>query len=139
LLAGPAWQWHSNDFKKIFTLQLLYKQYLKGNNGLDAFASFQVTPVWSITFARGLCTFSGFFDLWWGNTPKNTYNGNPNKKSLVFLTEPQFWFNLVGRNRQNQKFSVGTEFECSNNFIWYTNNKNNTFYWNPTIAVKYVF
>lgn len=138
VLAGPAWQWHSNDFSKTFTLQALYKHFLPGN-GQDAYASFQVTPVWGITFAKGLCSFSGFADLWWATTPKNTYAGNPTKKGLVFLSEPQFWFNVFGKNRQNNKLSVGTEVELSNNFIWYTGAKNNTFYVNPTLAMKYAF
>lgn len=130
VLVGPAWQWHSNDFSKTFTLQTLYKQFFNQGD-LKAHASFQVTPVWGITFAQGLCTFSGFADLWYGYRP---FKEN---KGLVFLTEPQFWFNVVGRDRQNDKFSIGTEWEFSNDFIWGSPTK--SFYFNPTVAVKYTF
>lgn len=135
-LVGPAWQWHSNDFSKTFTMQVLYKQFFKHNN-CDAHASFQLTPVWGITFAQGLCTFSGFADLWYGYIPSFDGNGIQ-KKGMVFLSEPQFWVNLIGKNSQNDKFSIGTEFEISNNFIWATDSKK-TFFVNPTLAVKYTF
>lgn len=130
-LVGPAWQWHSNDFSKTFTLQVLYKQFFK-SQFCDAHASFQLTPVWGVTFAQGLCTFSGFADLWYG------YRANKGAdKGLVFLTEPQFWFNVVGKDRQNDKFSIGTEWELSNSFIWGAVDR--SFYFNPTLAVKYTF
>ena len=131
VLVGPAWNWHSNDFNKTFTFQALYKQYFKGA-GNDALPSFQTTAVWGINFAKGLCTFSGFADLWYGYTPGLN-------KGLIFLSEPQFWFNIIGKNRQNDKLSIGTEFELSNNFIWPTNGATRTFYFNPTLAVKYTF
>lgn len=131
MLFGPAWQWHSADFSKTFTLQALYKQFFN-QAGLKAHASFQITPVWGVTFAQGLCTFSGFADLWYGYRP---YKGD--NKGLVFLTEPQFWFNVVGKDRQNDKFSIGTEWELSNSFIWGAVDR--SFYFNPTLAVKYTF
>lgn len=131
MLLGPAWQWHSNDFNKTFTFQALYKQFFSGN-GFEAHPSFQTTAVWGINFAKGLCTFSGFADLWYGYTPGLN-------KGLIFLSEPQFWFNIIGKNRQNDKLSIGTEFELSNNFIWPTNGATRTFYFNPTLAVKYTF
>ena len=131
MLLGPAWQWHSDDFNKTFTFQALYKQFFSGN-GFEAHPSFQTTAVWGINFAHGLCTFSGFADLWYGYTPGLD-------KGLIFLSEPQFWFNVIGKNRQNDKLSIGTEFELSNNFIWPTNGATRTFYFNPTVAIKYTF
>lgn len=130
MLFGPAWQWHSNDFSKTFTLQTLYKQFFN-QDALDAHASFQVTTVWGINFAKGLCTFSGFADLWYGYRPFKA------DKGLVFLSEPQFWFNVVGRERQNDKFSIGTEWELSKDFIW--GSPDRSFFLNPTLAVKYTF
>lgn len=129
-LLGPAWQWHSKNFSKTFTLQVLYKQFFN-SQFYDAHASFQVTPVWGVTFAQGLCTFSGFADLWYGYRPYKV------DKGLVFLTEPQFWINVYGKERQNNKFSVGTEWEISNDFIWGTADR--SFYFNPTVAMKYTF
>lgn len=140
-LVGPALQWHNSNFSKTFTLQLLYKQYFRHSTEEavnKAHASFQVTPVWGITFAKGLCTFSGFADLWYGYIPSFKNNGEQ-KKGLVFLSEPQFWFNVYGKDRQNDKFSIGTEVEISNNFIFPDNKKKQTFFVNPTIALKYTF
>lgn len=139
LLAGPAWQWHSNDFSKTWTLQALYKQWLKGADSpygtLDAMAGFQLTGVWGMTFAHGWCTFSGFADLWYG------HKANDNEKGFVFLTEPQFWVNVVNQKSANQRLSIGTELELSNNFIWraFGHQGTETFFFNPTLAVKYTF
>ncbi len=134
-LLGPAYQWHSNDFSKTFTLQVLYKHFFK-HQGCDRVNSFQITPVWGITFAQGLCTFSGFADLWYGYIPQ--FGDNGQKKGMVFLSEPQFWFNVWGKGRQGDKFSIGTEMEISNNFIW-SDDLNKHFFINPTLAVKYTF
>lgn len=64
-------------------------------------ANFQVTGVWYFNFLNDRVTFSGFADLW-------SENGLSDK--LIFLSEPQFWYNL------NKSFSVGGEVEFSNNF-----------------------
>lgn len=134
-LIGPAYQWHSNDFSKTFSLQVLYKQFFKlGSN--DAISSFQITPVWGITFAEGLCTFSGFADLWYGYIPK--FGDDGQKKGMVFLAEPQFWFNVCGKDRQSDKLSIGTEIEVSDNFI-FSDDLDKHFFINPTLAVKYTF
>lgn len=133
-LAGPAWNWHNGDFSSTFSLQLNYK-YFVATKACHAVSSFQVTPVWSTTFANGLCTFAGFADLWYGYIPQ--FDANGQKKGLVFLSEPQFWINVIGRDRQNEKLSIGTEFEFSNNFIW--GDPDQSFYFNPTIAIKWAF
>ena len=85
ILVGPALQWHNDDFRKTFTFQALYKHMLKGN-GVDGHASFQTTAVWGITFANDLCTFSGFADLWYAQTPKNVYKGKQgsDQRGLIF-------------------------------------------------------
>ncbi|MGN0233725.1 MAG: DUF5020 family protein [Bacteroidaceae bacterium] len=138
ILVGPALQWHNDDFRKTFTFQAMYKHMLKGNNGLEGHASFQTTVVWGLTFANDLCTFSGFADLWYAQVPKNVYKGKlgSDQRGLIFLTEPQFWFNVVNRHSANNKLSIGTEWELSNNFIWHEA-KHRSFYWNPTIALKW--
>lgn len=123
-LIGPAWNGHNADFSTTYSVQLLYKQFF-GQGDKTAYSSAQLTGVWSTTFAQGKCTFSGFADIWsekawWG------------KRHLVFLTEPQLWYNL------NSKVSVGTEIEMSGNFIYSDESgKNDKFYINPTIAVKF--
>lgn len=130
LLLGPAWQWHSADFTRVFTLQALYKQML-AHGACEAHPSFQLTAVWDVSFAKGLCTFSGYADLWYGYTPRLD-------KRLIFMTEPQLWFNVLGRERRHDRLSIGTEWEMSHNFVWPTEGSRR-FFLNPTLAVKYTF
>ena len=103
----------------------MYKQYFKYNES-SAYASMQLTGVWSTTFASGKCTFSGFIDLWRGEKA----NGHG---QLVLLTEPQLWYNF------DKHFSLGTEIEISDNFIFPESVTDKSFYVNPTLAVKYNF
>lgn len=132
VLAGGAWNWHSSDFSKLFSVQLMYKyNFVNHHKGYRPFSGFQLTEVWSTTFAHGFCTFDGFCDLW--------YDPNVNGK-LIVLTEPQFWFNLnklKGWDKIN--LSLGTECEISNNFVYNKAGKNNKFYAIPTIAAKWTF
>lgn len=73
-------------------------------------------------------TFSGFADVW---SEKVFWTGN---RHIVFLVEPQLWYNF------NSKFSAGTEIELSNNFIYSDlSDRNDKFFVNPTLAVKYNF
>ena len=130
LLLGPAWNWASNDFSKTFSVQVMYKQYFNGQ-GRKGFAGFQTTLVWGDTFANGLCTFSGFVDLW--------YDKDANGK-LILLSEPQFWFNLnTVKGWDKFNLSLGGEVEISNNFVYNKDGKNNRFYAIPTLAAKWTF
>lgn len=123
-LIGPAWNGHNDDFSTTYSVQVLYKQFF-GHGSYEAYSSAQLTGVWSTTFAQGKCTFSGFADVWsekawWGD------------RHLVFLAEPQLWYNV------NSKISVGTEVEVSSNFIYSDQSgKNDKFFVNPTLAVKF--
>ena len=130
-LAGGAWNWVSSDFKKNFSIQLMYKYYFKGQGLARPFSGFQLTEVWGLTFANNLCTFNGFCDLW--------YDKNVNGK-LIFISEPQFWFNLnTLKGMQDVNLSLGTEVEISNNFVYNNKGMNNKFYAIPTIAAKWTF
>ncbi len=129
-LAGGAWNWASEDFSKTFSLQAMYKYYFKGQ-GRGAFNGFQVTAVWGNTFANGLCTFSGFVDVWYDKDVCG---------KLIVLSEPQFWFNLnTLRGMDGVNVSVGTEVEISNNFVFDKEGRNNKFFAIPTIAAKWTF
>lgn len=127
-LLGAAWNVHSSDFSKTFSLQLMYKQFFGQKDIQGPYSSFQITGVWGLNFFENKFTFSGFLDLW---GEKKWWDG---KRHLVFLTEPQLWYNF------NDKFSAGTEIELSNNFIYSDESgMNDKFYVNPTLAVKYNF
>ena len=123
-LAGGAWNWASKDFSKTFSLQAMYKYYFKGY-GRGAFNGFQATAVWGDTFAKGLCTFSGFLDVWYDKDVCG---------KLILLSEPQFWFNFNAlKGMEGINVSVGTEVEISNNFVFNDDGNNHKFYAIPTI------
>ncbi len=124
-LLGGAWNGHNADFSTTYSVQLMYKRFFKSYNYTNAYHSFQLTGVWSTTFANKKCTFSGFIDLWRGEKA----NGHG---QLVVLAEPQFWYHAT------EHFSVGTEWEISDNFVYNTYN-GKTFFVNPTLAVKWNF
>ena len=124
-LAGFAYNGHNSDFSTTWSVQLLYKAFFKDANANSAYHSAQLTGVWGTTFANKKCTFSGFIDFWRGEKA----NGHG---QLVILSEPQFWFNAT------EHFSIGTECEISNNFIYNTYD-DQTFFVNPTIGIKWNF
>ena len=132
VLAGGAWNWHSADFSRTFSVQALWKYYFKNRHyGARPFNGFQLTEVWGIQFAKGFCTFSGFCDLW--------YDPSANGKWIV-ISEPQFWWNLNKfKGWEKINLSVGTEWELSNNFVWNDKGEHNRFYFIPTIAEKWTF
>lgn len=132
VLAGGAWNWHSADFSRTFSVQALWKYYFKNSHyGARPFNGFQLTEVWGIQFAKGFCTFSGFCDLW--------YDPSANGKWIV-ISEPQFWWNLNKfKGWEKINLSVGTEWELSNNFVWNDKGEHNRFYFIPTIAAKWTF
>ena len=96
-----------------------------------AFNGFQLTGVWGDTFANGLCTFSGFVDVWYDKDVCG---------KLIVLSEPQFWFNLNKlKGMDDVNVSLGTEVEISNNFVFDSDGNSHKFYAIPTIAAKWTF
>ncbi len=124
-LAGIAWNGHSADFSKTYSIQLMYKRYFKSYENTRAYHSVQLTGVWGLNFANDKLRFDGFIDLWRGE--KACGHGQ-----LVLLTEPQLWYNVTPH------LSFGSEVEISNNFIFNTYDSK-TFFINPTIAAKWNF
>lgn len=131
-LIGPAWNWASKDFTKTFSVQLMYKFLAHSQNHGGTSHSVQLTEVWGLQFARGLCTFSGYCDLWYDKGVKGHF---------VLMSEPQFWVNLwkLPRISDDAKWSVGTEVEISNNLVWPAEGINDRFYVIPTVAMKWTF
>ncbi len=132
LLAGPAYNGHSNDFRRTWSVQALFKQYFHGNGNSSAFPGWQLTGVWSLTFApRDMFTFSGYIDFWRSRKSAGKYH-------VTMMSEPQLWYNLDSMRRGGKThLSIGTEWEVSNNFIYPTCDTDRTFFWNPTLAVKW--
>ena len=107
-LIGAAYNGHTADFSKTWSVQALYKQFFK-------------------SFFNNKLRFAGFIDFWRGEKA----NGHG---CLVILSEPQLWYNFT------EHFSVGTEWEFSNNFVYNADpTSDKTFFWNPTLAVKWNF
>ncbi|MBQ4387168.1 MAG: DUF5020 family protein [Prevotella sp.] len=126
-LIGAAYNGHTADFSKTWSVQLLYKHYFKSYDTTRSYASAQLTGVWGLNFCNKKLTFSGFIDFWRGEKADN-------HGCLVILTEPQLWYNFT------EHFSVGTEWELSNNFVYNADpDSGKTFFWNPTLAVKWNF
>ena len=132
VLLGGAWNWANSDFSKTFSVQLLYKYNFK-NRHYEAhpYSSVQLTEVWSTTFAKGLCTFSGYCDLWYDPAVNGKWIGQ---------SEPQFWFNLnTLKGWEGINLSLGSEVELSNNFVYNDKGQNNKFYAIPTVGAKWTF
>lgn len=88
----------------------------------------QWTGIWATNLCKDKITMSGFVDLWTENKDK-THATTSNKKKVILIAEPQFWYNAT------PNLSFGSEIEISNNFIWYSNKV----LVNPTIAAKWIF
>ena len=124
-LIGAAYNGHTEDFSKTWAVQVLYKQFFKSYDNTHSYASAQLTGVWGLNFCNNKLRFSGFIDFWRGEKA----NGHG---CLVILSEPQLWYNFT------KHFSIGTEWEFSNNFVYNSDpNSTQTFFWNPTLAVKF--
>lgn len=128
-LIGPTYSGHSKDFTKTWSLTFMYKYipHTVDASGCKKESNFQITGVWGIDFAKGWCTFNGFFDFWrearaWQNT------------THIFFSEPQLWVNLRKiKGWDNVHLSVGGEVELTNNFV------SKGFYAIPTLAAKWTF
>ena len=130
-LLGATYSGHSADFSKTWSLSAMYKVIpgTIGLNGRPDIHGFQITGVWGIEFAKGWCTFSGFFDLWkeariWQGTNTN----------FIFMSEPQFWVNLNKiKGWEKVNLSIGGEVELSANFVA------KGFHVMPAVGAKYTF
>ena len=128
-LAGLTYSGHSKDFSKTWSLSALYKAIpgTIGLNGKKQVHNFQLTGVWGINVAKGLCSFSGFFDVWrearpWQDT------------EYIFISEPQFWVNLNKiKGLKDFNLSLGGEVELSSNFV------EKGFHLCPAIGAKWTF
>lgn len=117
-LTGVDYSWNASDFSRGFSLKALYKNIAHKHD-----ASFQLTGVWYLNFAKGKMTFSGFADFW---KEDNVFATKTTE--FVFLSEPQLWYNF------NKNFAAGGEIELSNNFGGMEG-----FNVMPTLGAKYTF
>ncbi|HCY40286.1 MAG TPA: DUF5020 domain-containing protein [Prolixibacteraceae bacterium] len=117
-LTGLDYSWNASDFSRGFSLKALYKNIAHKHD-----ASFQLTGVWYLNFAKGKMSFTGFADFWKEDNVFGTKTTD-----FVFLAEPQLWYNF------NKNFAAGGEIELSNNFGGMEG-----FNVMPTLGAKYTF
>ena len=117
-LTGLGYSWNASDFSRGFSLKALYKNIAHKHD-----ASFQLTGVWYLNFAKGKMSFTGFADFW---KEDNVFGTKTTE--FVFLSEPQLWYNF------NKNFAAGGEIELSNNFGGMEG-----FNVMPTLGAKYTF
>ena len=124
-LIGGAYNGHTADFSKTWSVQLMYKQYFKSYDNTHSYASAQLTGVWGMNFLNDKLRFAGFIDFWRGEKA----NGHG---CMVILSEPQLWYNIT------PNLAVCTEWEFSNNFVFNSDpTSDKTFFFNPTLALKW--
>ena len=114
-LAGAAYPFQLGDF--FMSTYVAYKLNAFEKTSHDA----QWTLTWNANFFNNKLSLTGFADLW-----TEDKDAKHNKK-LIFLSEPQFWYNLT------PQLSLGSEVELSYNFIA------DKFYAIPTLATKWNF
>ncbi|HKI88561.1 MAG TPA: DUF5020 family protein [Draconibacterium sp.] len=104
-LGGLEYSWNAKDFSRGLTLEAMYK-YIRGKHNV----SFQFTSIWYLNFANNRLSFSGFADLWREDMIFNPGTNDEITTKMVFLAEPQFWYNF------NKNFAMGSEVELNVNF-----------------------
>ena len=112
-LAGVQYCFHDSDFSNSLTLMLMYKNIRSNKHAISSDFPMQITAVWgcnNIFGVKGL-SFAGFFDIWW----ENFYGTPTHFDDVVFLAEPQLWYN-VGQHFNCPNLSVGGEVELAYNF-----------------------
>ena len=109
-LVGLDYGWHDKTFTKFLNLKLLYKDIVGKTS-----SSFQITGVWNLNFYKNKLTVSGFADFWKEDNTNFVDASNnplltPTNTKYVFITEPQFWYNVTPH------LSFGSEIEIASNF-----------------------
>ncbi len=103
---GQVWLFGANYYLDIGFIALPLDILYRKAQGTDKTKpDFQLTTTWFMPLLDGNIEFSGFVDLW------SEDNDERDGKRLVFLSEPQIWYNA------NQNFSIGSELEISTNFV----------------------
>ncbi len=146
-LAGFDWFLHSKDFKNTLNLKALYKRidysdqfHPVTNEQLKSMVPMQFTVVWGMQDIFGVTglRFSGFADFWWQDhvlyaDEKGAGLAVPELSHLVFISEPQLWYNL-GRHIGVDNFNIGGEVELSFDF-----GSSRGFWARPCLGAKWVF
>ena len=130
-LVGLDYFLHSKDFKNTFNFKLLFKTF---NGMASSDVPVQFTFVWGLQDLFGVegLRFSGFADVW-GENVVNFMEGGAQARKVVFISEPQLWYN-VGKFFGCPNLNLGGEVELSANFAGYDG-----FKVRPCLGAKWVF
>ncbi len=130
-LVGVDYFMHTKDFKNTLNLKALYKNIKEKDSNVPM----QFTAIWAMNDLFGVkgLKFNGFADFWWEDHLVDFREDGADKKSTVFITEPQLWYN-VGQHFGVDNLSLGTEIELSNNF-----GSTGGFKCRPCLGVKWDF
>lgn len=106
-LVGGTYSWNAADYSKGFSLSAMYKNIQNHYNNKPN--NLQLTGVWYMNMMKGKVSFTGFADFW---TEEHVVFGDngPATSKVVFLTEPQLWYNF------NKTISAGGEVEVGYDF-----------------------
>lgn len=133
-LTGVDWFMHSKDFKNTLNLKVLYKYIV----GATSKVPMQFTAVWGLQDLFGVkgLRFSGFADFWWQDhglyyDHKGAILGAAS--GVVFLSEPQLWYN-VGQFFGCNNLNIGGEVELAYDF-----GSAKGFWVRPCAGIKWVF
>jgi len=119
---GQVWLAGVNYYLDLGFIALPVDILFRAAQGAES-PDFQITTTLFVPLMDGNMEFSGFFDFWsQDDIPKDG-------KTLVFLSEPQLWYNA------NEHFSIGTEIEISSNFP----DEGSDFKASPTIGLRWTF
>lgn len=123
-LFGPSYAYVNSKNGLTLSATAMYRHDQK----MEKPHNFQFTTTWGWTSWNRLWTLCGFMDIW--------TNSMANRSHVVFLTQPQVWFNLnqvVGVS-DSFNLSLGTEIQISYNYI-----APDKFYIQPTAGIKWTF
>lgn len=123
-LAGISYPFKAGNF--FMGTYVAYKLNAFPENSHDV----QWTLTWTGNLLDNKLTLSGFADVWTENK-NQTGEGTEDGKKVIFLSEPQIWYNIT------PNFSIGSEVELSYNFV--NKFKESKFYAIPTLATKWSF
>lgn len=148
VLAGLDYFIHSKDFKNTLNIKVLYKWIDYRGVYDDHFKDYQYksmvpmqfTLVWGLQDLFGLkgLRFSGFADFWWQDhllytDEKDKALDTPEISHIVFISEPQLWYN-VGQWFGVPQLNIGGEVELSFDF-----GSSRGFRARPCAGLKWVF
>ena len=137
-LAGLDYGIKLGDGESNINLQVLFKYIAYKDERAFSKAPLQFTGVWNLRDIFGVkgLDFCGFADFWWEDHKLLIDHFGemlPEHSSIVFMTEPQIWYN-VGRLFGCRQLNIGAEIKLS-----YDAGVHKGFWYRPCAGIKWEF